>query len=98
MKQFNQCSLLVNFPMKTENVITLPSSRRLKQPGLPDGLIEKWKAAKSDRQKSFSQISLCVNFRDVYTGFVSLLQSIPTSFPTQLFASSKVRVLEMLPP
>ncbi len=42
--------------------------RRLKQPGLPDGCVEQWKAAKTTRQKSFSQISLCANFRDVYIG------------------------------
>lgn len=56
-------------------------SRRLKQPGLPDGLIEKWKAAKSDRQKSFSQISLCVNFRDVYTGLYPYSKVFQHHFP-----------------
>ncbi len=56
--------------------------RRLKQPGLPDGCLEQWKAAKTTRQKSFSQIFLCANFRDVYIGLYQclLVQSIPASY------------------
>ena len=33
--------------------------RRLKQPGLPEGLLEKWAAAKSATQKFYAQLFVC---------------------------------------